>query len=204
MTPSPTRSPDGRRARRDRNRDAVIDAVLELLAEDPRPPTPQDVAARAGVSVASLFRYFDGLDDMARQAVERHVERHGPLFGIPAIGEGALDDRIDRFVDARVTLYETVEPVARLARARASEHPAIAERLVEVRARFRRQIRRHFAPELDGLARPRVDEIVDLVDSLTAFESWDLLRSGARRSNDRIRRTWVTGLGALLAPLDPD
>src|SRR5690606_23355552 len=42
---------DGRRARRERGRQAVIDATLDLFLEGGERPTSEEVAARAGVSV---------------------------------------------------------------------------------------------------------------------------------------------------------
>lgn len=192
---------DGRRARRDRNRTAVIDALFGLLADGEVTPTAEAIAERAGVSVSSLFRYFDGLDDMHRQTIERHVERSGPLFEVPHLGEGPRTERIERLVVARVELHRSVSPVARLARARALDHVPIADHLDRTRAMFRRQVRAHFAPELDPLPRTRAEDIVDLVDTLTSFEAWHLLRSGPGRSDARIRRTWAAGIAALLDDL---
>ena len=50
---------DGRLARRDRNRIAVLDAAIELFAEGVLDPTPDDVATRAGISARSVYRYFE-------------------------------------------------------------------------------------------------------------------------------------------------
>ena len=59
---------DGRRARRERGRSAVIDAAFALAEEGKIPLTTELVAERSGVSAASIFRYFDGLDDLQYQA----------------------------------------------------------------------------------------------------------------------------------------
>ena len=52
---------DGRRARRDRNRVAVVDSLLALYAEGDLNPSTDAIALRAGLSPRSLFRYFDDL-----------------------------------------------------------------------------------------------------------------------------------------------
>ena len=62
--PDPTVTVAGRRARRERNRTAVIDAMFELIAEGKVPPPAEALAERAGVSVSSIFRYFDNLDEL--------------------------------------------------------------------------------------------------------------------------------------------
>jgi AcrR family transcriptional regulator len=191
---------DGRRARRDRNRVAVIDAMLSLLDEGVIPPPTDAIAERAGVSVSSVFRYFDSLDDLQEQTVERHFERFAPHFEIPSIGAGSLDERIMALVDARLELYASIAPVARLARARAVEHARLADTLAEIRTRFAAQIRLHFAPEIARLGRHARDDLVGLVDTLTSFESWDLLRTIHGGSEATIRRAWTGGIGRLIGP----
>ncbi|HRE00682.1 MAG TPA: TetR family transcriptional regulator, partial [Ilumatobacteraceae bacterium] len=64
---------DGRRGRRDRNRDAVVDALLTLYHDGVLEPSADAIAEQAGLSARSLFRYFDDLDDLQRAAVERHA-----------------------------------------------------------------------------------------------------------------------------------
>jgi AcrR family transcriptional regulator len=188
---------DGRRARRERNRTAVIDAMLSLLGEDGTPPV-EAIAATAGVSVSSVFRYFDNLDDLLRETIHRYFERYAGLFEVPDIGEGDLAERIDRFVVARLELFETTAPIARVARRRAAEHERIAETLAGVRRNLAEQARRHFAVELAGRPAAERDDLVWLVDSLTSFEAWDLLHSAHGRSRHQIRRAWVRGVGRLV------
>ena len=189
---------DGRRARRDRNRAAVIDAVLELLAEGEPMPATEAIAERAGVSVSSVFRYFDGLDDLHRQTIERHAERFGHLFELPGLGDGTRDERITRLVDARLALHEAVAPIARAARSQVREGHPIGDQLAEIRRRMRSQVRAHFAEELAPMPRAVADDVVDAIDALTSFEAWDLLRRGAGRSQARVGRTWQVAVAALL------
>ncbi|HQZ33105.1 MAG TPA: TetR family transcriptional regulator, partial [Ilumatobacteraceae bacterium] len=66
---------DGRHARRDRNRLAVVDAMLLLYAAGNLEPSSDEIAERAGLSPRSLFRYFDDLDDLVRVAISRQYER---------------------------------------------------------------------------------------------------------------------------------
>jgi len=189
---------DGRRMRRDRNRTAVVEAVYALLQEGFIPPTTEAVAERAGVSVSSVFRYFDGLDDLQRQTIELYFARCAPLFEVPAPGEGSLDARIDTLVSARLALYRSIAPIARLARMRAPEYPLIAEGLTATRGTLIRQLRNHFAPELEMLGRAEAGNVVALVDVLTSYESWDLMRAASKLSERRIGVAWSTGISAIL------
>lgn len=167
------------------------------------PPATEAIAERAGVSVSSVFRYFESIDDLQCQTIERYFERFAPLFEIPAIGDGPLDDRLVRLVDARIALYGSIAPIARLARSRALEQPLIARSLADTRSLLTGQIRTHFAPELNGLTAARADDLASLIDALTAFEAWDHLRAANRRSDPQIRRAWMTGVRALVQPVAP-
>src|SRR6185437_733480 len=66
---------DGRRLRRDRNRMAVVDALLDLYGESNLRPSTAEIADRAGLSHRSLFRYFDDFDDLCREAICRAEQR---------------------------------------------------------------------------------------------------------------------------------
>lgn len=189
---------DGRRARRDRNRTAVVEAVYALLREGQVPLATEAIAERAGVSVSSVFRYFDGLDDLHKQTIELYFERCAPLFEIPGLGEGTFDARVSALVEARLALYRQIAPIARLARMRAPEYRRIADSLARTRSGMVRQIRRHFAPELAALGSAQAGEAVALVDVLTSYESWDLMRSGSRLSERRVGAAWTRGIRAVL------
>lgn len=189
---------DGRRARRSRNREAVVDALFDLLSEESGVPGTDAIAERAGVSVSSLFRYFDGLEDLKNQTVERYFSRYESLFEIPQIGEGTRNQRIEAYARARATLYDAIAPIARLARARAYDQPGLAAPLALARASFIDQIRVHFAPELAGLSAGEAASSVALVDSLTSFESWDLQHAAHRRTTPEVTESWRRGLDRLL------
>src|SRR5687767_15320302 len=112
MTPTDeaTLEVDGRRLRRHQNREAVIDALIELFAEGSYTPSTGEIAHRAGISPRSLFRYFDDVDDLNRAAVDRHINTHRVLFEIDIDPGAPTEIKIEQFVAARVRLHETVAP----------------------------------------------------------------------------------------------
>jgi AcrR family transcriptional regulator len=195
-----TATMDGRRARRERGRVAVTNAMIELVFEGNVPPTVEQVAERAGVSVTSIFRYFDTLDDLRRTTTAVYFDRYSHLFDIPCIGEGSLAERIENFVSSRVTLYETNEPMARLVRLRAPQYAEADELVHRVRATRADQIHHHFGDELSRLSRAARDDTVAIISTLTSFESWDQARHDHRRSPTQLRRAWVTALTKVLTP----
>ena len=191
---------DGRRARRERGRSAVCEAMIDLVFEGHQPPTTEQIAERAGVSVASLFRYFDTLDDLRRDTTDLYFDRFSNLFEIADIGAGSLAERIERFVDARATLYETTEPMCRLVRIRAHESQAVSNMIDLVIASRADQIRDHFSPELSLVTTAGADDLTAVISTLTSFESWDQMCQQHRRTHRQVRRAWATALARVLQP----
>jgi AcrR family transcriptional regulator len=167
---------DGRRARRGRNREAVVDALLELFREGELNPSVAAVAERSGVSLRSVFRYFDDLDEMGRIAIQRHLERVGHLFELPDLAGASRSERIDALVSQRVALYERVAPVMRAALIRAPFQSVINNALRHRRDFLRAQVAEQFAPELATLDRTAAAMVLAGADVLTSFESMELLR----------------------------
>lgn len=185
---------DGRRLRRERNRRAVLDAMIDLVLEHDEPPSAEAVAERAGVSLASLFRYFETLDDMRRHGTARYFERFDDLLAVPDIGVGPLAARIESLVAARDAFYTRTAPMARLARRRSADVDALADTLVRVRATLAEQIEQHFAPELGALDPAPRGERVAVLAALTSFESWDQLDNLGDGSRRRALRSALADL----------
>lgn len=189
---------DGRRARRERGRIAVVDAAFDLLQAGRIPPPVDEVAARSGVSVATVFRYFDGLADLQLQALARFRDRFDPLLTVPRLGVGDRQGRIDRFVVARLALYERAGTIMTLGRLRSLETPSLAAAGTEVRSLLRAQVVEHFAAELGPLPPARRDDLAAVVSTLTSVEAWWSLRHEHDRTDRQIRRAWRDALDAVL------
>jgi AcrR family transcriptional regulator len=189
---------DGRTARRNRNLDAVLDAVLELFTEDSLEPGAADVAARSGVSLRSVYRYFDDTEALVRAAIARNLEQVQPLFEIEDLGEGPLDGRIERIVDRRLTLYEHTAPMTRASLRRASGNDLIREQLDRSQRAMRIQVEQMFAPELARLAAPARREVVAALDVLLGFPTLEHLRRTRRLSGGDTRAVVLRSVTAVL------
>ncbi|QGG94327.1 TetR/AcrR family transcriptional regulator [Actinomarinicola tropica] len=189
---------DGRVERRERNRAAVVDAMVSLLGEGILDVTLERAAERAGVSVRSVFRYFDGVDDLRRQTVERHfavVDARLRRLD-PATHDRAA--RIAAFVEDRVGMFAASAGPARLARQRAEFIPVVAEHLARVRARLADHVRSAFAPELGLLSGAAAEDLVAVIDVAVSQDGWDALGSVHGRDRDDVVRLWVELLDRLL------
>jgi AcrR family transcriptional regulator len=190
--------PDGRNLRRDRNRDAVVTALLALYREGDLTPSAETIATRAGISVRSLFRYFDDAEAMVRAAIARQQEHLAPLVALDIPPGLPLAERVDRFVAARVQLLEGMGEVGRVARALATRQPLLVAELARIRRTLRRQIVDLFADELDALPPGRRRAAVAAADVLASWESFDLMRHDQGLTRDHATAAMAAALMAVL------
>ncbi len=173
---APGDNTDGRRARRDRNRERVVDAILELYREGDLRPSVNAVAERSGVSHRSVFRYFDDLGELCRVAVERQFMAIFDLWVVPDTGIGPLDERVERLVEQRLTLYDAAASVWRVGQTRAPFEPVLARNLEQTAAVNVEQMKQHFANELDGLDPDRAEFVAEALAAMCSLDVIDLLR----------------------------
>lgn len=191
---------DGRTARRERGKNAVIDAAFRILASG-RPATTEVLAKEAGISTSSLFRYFDGLDDLIRQAAERFMAEHADLFESgPAPGADRAE-RIADFVDLRLRSIAELSIWAQRLEAAVLNNPQLGT-VLELRSRSAAQVPRYFAPEVDRLPPARRADVVATIDGATCLAAGRILAEVHGRTEHQIRRAWRSMLGALLDALD--
>lgn len=189
---------DGRTARRDRNRTEVVEAALALMDEGEIDPSVEQLTERSGLSARSIFRYFDGLDDLRRAVIRRHFDRVRPLLDQSVSPDGDLDVRIKKFVDTRLKFNESVAAPARTAQLRAHYAPLIAEDILDYRRQMDSQVRKQFAPELKQRSRAEAEDVVSLIDVIVSFAGWEMMADEQSRSRTQIRRAWTVALDSLL------
>jgi len=189
---------DGRRARRDRNRERVVDALLELYRKGELRPSVADVAERSGVSHRSVFRYFEDLDELHRVAVERQFRSVREFLLISEIGRGSLSGRIDRIIEGRLSLYDAAAPVARVGHMLAPVEPVLADHLREMAAASVNQITRHFTPELESMNEESAADMAEAAALAVSMEAMEVLRHTRGLSRDRAAAVLRATLHGLL------
>ena len=181
-----------------RRRALALDAFLDLVLEGHLPPTARQVADRAGISQATLFRFFDTLDQLRHDSAVRMMERFSDLMGVPDIGVGSRDERIKRYARNRVELHETTHLPARLLRSTALGDPGAAELVGFARGAFADQVRLHFDAELRALPPSQREDAVATIASLTSVESWEQFRLAHGRSPAQTSRAWSRAIDQAL------
>jgi AcrR family transcriptional regulator len=165
-----TEVPDGRRARSERSKQAIIDASLALMEEGNLIPTAQQISDKAGVGIRSFFRHFEDMETLFATIDEQTRDTTESLY-IGGDRDGALEERILHAVERRAEGFEKqrnmiLSTAAQLWR---------SETLRRNYARYQRGLRKDlddWLPELKQLSRNEREA----VDAVASFEMWHRLR----------------------------
>ena len=122
---------DGRVTRGQRNRQAIIDALLACYEAGSLRPSVDEVAARAGLSARSVHNHFADVEALRSEVAQRQWDRNLHR-GLPVFVDLDAPGRVDALIAYRADLYEAVTPVrraalltvARVARDRVEPRPA--------------------------------------------------------------------------------
>ena len=158
---------DGRRARGERTRAAIISAFIELIEEGDLKPTGQQIADRAGTSIRALWANFADLetlyDAVGRMLLARADQRPA---AVPA--HLPLPERIELFCAQRAAGLEDIAPFAKANRLREPFSAALRTNRRRFLDRIADEVERVFAAELAAAG----DGRADLHLALTPTASW--------------------------------
>jgi AcrR family transcriptional regulator len=163
---------DGRVQRGERNRAAIVDALLALVEGGEPRPSARAVAERAGVSLRSVFQHFDDMEALYAACVDRQLSRVVQMVE-PIDPELPLETRIDAVVAQRNRVFERVAPIRRTTILAAPSSPVLQAGLKRAAGDFRSRLAAAFARELRSADRK---ELLAALDAATSFEAWDQMR----------------------------
>jgi len=179
-------SKDGRIARGEKTRRRVAEALITLLEEGDPQPTAKAVAQRAGVSLRLVFHHFDDMDALYHAVARVNVERHWKsVYPVPP--DLSFEHRVERTVRQRYRLFEAITPVRRAAVRQAHRSKELSVTLAESSRALREQVASTFSPELVA-AGPAGADLLDALDLVTSWETWDRLRSAQALTPTAARR----------------
>ncbi|MDJ0788513.1 MAG: TetR family transcriptional regulator [Myxococcota bacterium] len=181
---------DGRRERSRRSRERILEAIIEALSEESFEPRPEWIAARAGVSVSTVFRLFGSRQAIAEAVGERVTAR--ALTHLVSTYQGDLDRRVDQLVTSMTSVFEAIAPMLRMAE-RLGYAEMRATGLAELDLLVRAELERALQPDLS----PSDADRRDMLALLLSPSGWSGLRSTAGREPEEARaliRRAVRGL----------
>jgi AcrR family transcriptional regulator len=192
VTQPPAPRVDGRTARSERTRTAIVDAQLQLIREGDLRPTADRIAKTAGVSLRALWSHFADMEALFAASGKRVLEIRDAAYK-PIRTDLPLAERIDAYCKQRARLLEQIGPTAKAA--------AIKEPFSETLRRYRRL---HVARVRDELATLFAEEVggdEELLDTLVAtsmWPTWSTWRETMGLSPTAARRALARSVTALL------
>jgi TetR/AcrR family transcriptional regulator, regulator of autoinduction and epiphytic fitness len=195
--PAPEPAIDGRTARSQRTREAIVDATIGLLDDGDLRPTAPRIAERAGVSVRSVFQHFDDLERLHSAVAERLVERVAVLV-LPIDPTMALETRIATFARQRGQLLEVITPIRQAAEVHGPFSEEITARLRDGQRFLHDEVEVAFAPELDAVPAAVRPDLLDALDATFSWATWQGLRTARGRTPEQAEAVVRRMAGALL------
>ena len=190
---------DGRVARGQRTRRNVAEALMELLHEGDPEPTARAVAQRAGVSLRLVFHHFTEMDDLYHYVAALQLRRQ--WSGMPRISSKlSLATRLERTVAHRAALYEEISPIRRALVRRMPSSKGVTATIAAADTLLLENLKETFAPELAALATSARLEVLEAMDVVSSWESWERLRTGSLLQVRGAKRVMTRMCEALCAP----
>lgn len=188
----PPENSDGRRARRDRGKQAALEASLEIFRDGGVIESMAHLAERSGISERTLFRYFTNQDGLIDAVASYIFPQLVPYFTLE-VPPGSLDERMRALIELRVGHTQKSAPMARTLD-RFERQFSIAAALRRGRdAAFHEQFLTwlgHDAQYLDV-------ESIALIDTLIGFNTLDkLLATIGPKTTDAVHHAVMTIISA--------
>lgn len=161
----PRKRPQQRRSRATVER--ILTAAAQVLAEEGASATTDRIAARAGVSIGSLYQYFPNKGALMLELARRHMAQAGDLLDHVLRPGRPRTVWLPEAVAAVAALHEDGD-LHRVLYDHAASTPALAEAFGQTNETLRLRVEELLATEA-GLAEPGVTAqvLVALVESLT-------------------------------------
>jgi TetR/AcrR family transcriptional regulator of autoinduction and epiphytic fitness len=187
---------DGRHARSERSRQAMVDALLDLLREGNVRPSSSQIAERAGVTQRTLFNQFGDMDSLVTAAAGRQVHRFLELQ--PDAGHGTVEERVTRYCVGLARLLEETMHLRWGLIINPATEPT-GERIIRGALHVtRHRLTEAFAPELDGLDGRARDEVLDALELESDPVVWRLRRLQQELTTDEAREVLQRTMLAVL------
>jgi len=188
---------DGRTARAERTRNAIVEAHLALIGEGDLKPTGERIADRAGVSLRALWANFKDMEALFRASGERLSERQNAEY-VPVPVTLPLARRIDEFCQQRARILELIAPSARAAQLLEPFSAQLRSNRASTINRVQREINELFAPELEAAGSAR-DQLFRSLTVASTWAAWSMMRDELHLSMEESTGVMIRTITALLA-----
>ena len=189
----PPQRVDGRTARSERTRNAIVTAHVTLIQNGDLRPTADRIAKAAGVSLRALWSHFADMEALFAASGDRVLHRRDAGY-VPVPPDLPLAERIDAYCRQRARMLEEIAPQARASSLKEPFSPALLRYRRVHLARVREELRVLFAAELGDDA-----TLLDAVTAVSLWRTWDTWRTAMDLDADAAQVTLTRTVTALLS-----
>jgi AcrR family transcriptional regulator len=165
---------DGRTARAERTRRAIVEAHFALICEGDLKPTGERIAQRAGVSLRALWANFKDMEALFAATGELLAEWQDAVHH-PVSPDLPLAARLEEFCRQRMRMLEIVAPSARASQLKEPFSPQLRRNRAKAIGRVRAEIEDVFAQEL-AVAGAGRERLLHALTVATTWSAWAMLR----------------------------
>ncbi|BCJ42857.1 hypothetical protein GCM10010168_04030 [Actinoplanes ianthinogenes] len=183
---------DGRTARSERTRNAIVDAHLELIRAGDLRPTADRIAKLAGVSLRALWSHFADMESLMAASGQRVLDQRDESYR-QISPDLPLDERIDQFCRQRARMLEEIAPAARAS--------ALKEPFSSGLQRYRRLHVSRVRDELTSTFPEEIgsdEELLNALTTISLWPAWSTLREAMDLPVEAARAALARGVRALL------
>jgi AcrR family transcriptional regulator len=187
---------DGRKARSERSRQQIIDALFKIVRSGEVNPSAARVAEKANVSLRTVFRHFEEIDSLYREMVNQCEARFLPTFMTP-FESANWKERLLELRDRRMQFFEDVLYLRICTEARRYQSDVI---MADYKRFFRIERAR-----LVSLLPEDIQQDINLLSALDiamCFDTYRRLRQESAMSPEETRAAVASLLDVILAQVD--
>ena len=176
---------DGRLLRSERTKQAIVDALLDLIKAGTLRPSSAQIAEKAGVTQRTLFNQFGDMETLFTAVTKRQTERVAHL--LPTVVPGTLQERATHFADQLSELLEEIMNIRWAVLTTAEGVQRFGSSVELFGTVMRHQFNNAFDEELLTLSPQERDEILDVLEIEADPLTWRMRRLQQRRSQEQAR-----------------
>jgi len=161
---------DGRFARSQKTKDAIVKALLKLLRDTPF-PTAEQVAKESKIGLRTVYRQFKDMESIYLSLHEECMHSLGQMFNNDVDLDKSFKERVNFAISERLTIYEEYETLFIATISNSARLPTLVNQVTEsyqiMRDRFI-----EIVPEIKNLSTIKSD----LLFTRITFPPWFSLR----------------------------
>lgn len=188
-----TQTVDGRHARRDANRDRIVEAFLELVRAGVSEPGAHTIAHKAGVSPRTVFRCFEDMEALYCELTAKVRDEFLPRATLD-LNTTDRAERLERLLKNRTAIFADLEPFRFASERYRHRYAAIAEETALLVKTERKRLTLVVNP--DGALDP---DLFEALNAVTSFDFWRRLRIEQGLSKARAGRAMAAAARAVYA-----